>query len=142
MRICISTVHLPYVRPCIISDCIIVDHAYSGLNGGASGGNASAAKGGFAVTCDSDNGSNESIQGLESPPLRWKLMAIVLVTAIGFGSQWSSGITSAMKSTIKKELKVNNKQFALLEASEDFMVTVLMLFSGVITDRIGGASKD
>ncbi|CAI6336271.1 unnamed protein product [Periconia digitata] len=93
-----------------------------------------------AVTVRNGNGSEGSVEGLESPPLRWKLMAIVLVTAIGFGSQWSSGITSAMKSTIKKEMKVNNKQFALLEASEDFMVTVLMLFSGVVTDRIGGAN--
>ncbi|PVI04584.1 MFS general substrate transporter [Periconia macrospinosa] len=86
------------------------------------------------------DGASESTENLQPPPLSWKLGAIVLVTAIGFGSQWSSGITSAMKTTIKKEMKVNNKQFALLEASEDFMVTVLMLFSGFITDKIGGAS--
>lgn len=72
-------------------------------------------------------------------PLKWKLTAILLVSAIGFGSHWSSGITGAMKTTMKKELHINNKQFALLEASEDFMVTALMLVSGVITDRIGGA---
>ena len=72
-------------------------------------------------------------------PLSWKLMSVVLVTLIGFGSQWSSGITGAMKSTIKKEMGINNKQFSVLEASEDFMVTALMLFSGIMTDRIGGA---
>ncbi|KAJ4252729.1 hypothetical protein NW762_010635 [Fusarium torreyae] len=72
-------------------------------------------------------------------PLTWKLASIVLVTAIGFGSQWSSGVTAAMKSTIKKELHINNTQFSLLEASEDFMVTALMLVSGIVTDRIGGA---
>lgn len=83
---------------------------------------------------DSDKSSN-----LTPAPLQWKIMAILLITAIGFGSNWSSGITGAMKSTIKKELKVNNKQFALLEASEDFMVTALMLVSGLVTDRIGGA---
>jgi hypothetical protein len=74
-------------------------------------------------------------------PLSWKLMSVVLVTMIGFGSQWSSGVTGAMKSTIKKELSINNTQFSLLEASEDFMVTALMLLSGVVTDRIGGAGK-
>jgi len=62
-----------------------------------------------------------------------------MVSAIGFGSNWSSGITGAMKSTIKKQMKINNTQFALLEASEDFMITVLMLVSGLVTDRIGGA---
>jgi hypothetical protein len=77
--------------------------------------------------------------GRQPVPLSWKLASIVLVTAIGFGSQWSSGVTAAIKSTIKKELGINNTQFSLLEASEDFMVTALMLVSGIVTDRIGGA---
>ncbi|KLP11975.1 Uncharacterized protein Y057_8534 [Fusarium fujikuroi] len=77
--------------------------------------------------------------GRQPVPLSWKLTSIVLVTAIGFGSQWSSGVTSAMKSIIKKELYINNTQFSLLEASEDFMVTALMLVSGIVTDRSGGA---
>ena len=37
-------------------------------------------------------------------------------------------------------MHINNVQFSLLEASEDFMATVLLLPSGVITDRVGGAS--
>lgn len=36
-------------------------------------------------------------------------------------------------------MDIDNVQFALLEASEDFMATVLLLPSGLITDRIGGA---
>jgi hypothetical protein len=82
--------------------------------------------------------SNEST-GQPEASLKWKIVAILLVSAIGFGSRWSSGITGAMKSTLKKELHINNTQFALLEASEDFMVTALILFSGLVTDRIGGA---
>ncbi len=35
-------------------------------------------------------------------PLRIKLIAVFLVSFIGFGSHWSSGVTGAMKSTIKK----------------------------------------
>jgi hypothetical protein len=35
-------------------------------------------------------------------PLRMKLISILMVTAIGFGSHWSSGVTGAMKSTLKK----------------------------------------
>ncbi len=38
-----------------------------------------------------------------------------------------------------KGLKINNTQYALLDASEDFMKTALVLVSGVVTDRIGGA---
>jgi len=37
-------------------------------------------------------------------------------------------------------MDINNTQFAVLDASEDFMVTALVLVSGLITDRIGGAS--
>ncbi|KAL4751560.1 hypothetical protein BDW72DRAFT_173243 [Aspergillus terricola var. indicus] len=44
-----------------------------------------------------------------------------------------------MKSTIKKQMHISNTQFSLLEASEDFMATVLLLISGIVTDRVGGA---
>lgn len=74
-----------------------------------------------------------------NPPIYWNLIAVVMISCISFGSSWSSGITGALKSTLKKELDINNKQFSLLEASEDFMVTLLILFTGVVTDRIGGA---
>ncbi|KAI1852197.1 hypothetical protein JX265_013050 [Neoarthrinium moseri] len=84
--------------------------------------------------------STASIDEKPPPPWSWKLTAVILVTLIRFGGSWSSGITGAMKSTLKKELSINNTQYALLEASEDFMVTVLILLSGLLTDRIGGAS--
>lgn len=38
-------------------------------------------------------------------------------------------------------MHIDNTQFSLLEASENFMATVLLLISGVITDRVGGAGK-
>ncbi|ORY68762.1 major facilitator superfamily transporter [Pseudomassariella vexata] len=72
-------------------------------------------------------------------PLLWKICAILLVSCIRFGSSWSSGITGAMKTTMKKELHINNTQYSLLEAAEDFMTMNLILLSGPVTDRIGGA---
>lgn len=33
-------------------------------------------------------------------------------------------------------MKINNTKYALLSASQDFMVTVLMLGSGIVTDRL------
>jgi nitrate/nitrite transporter NarK len=70
-----------------------------------------------------------------------KLFAVLLISCISFGSHWSSGVTGAMKSTIKKQMHINNVQFSLLEASEDFMATVLLIPSGLVTDRVGGAGK-
>jgi hypothetical protein len=37
-----------------------------------------------------------------------KLISILLVSAIGFGSHWSSGVTGAMKSTLKKVRKYDS----------------------------------
>ncbi|KAH8428600.1 putative MFS transporter [Aspergillus melleus] len=77
--------------------------------------------------------------GKRAPPLWAKLFAVFLISCISFGSRWSSGVTGAMKSTIKKQMHISNTQFSLLEASEDFMATLLLLVSGIITDRVGGA---
>jgi hypothetical protein len=38
-------------------------------------------------------------------------------------------------------MNINNTQYAILDASEDFMVTALVLLSESVTDRIGGARK-
>lgn len=35
-------------------------------------------------------------------PMRLKIIAVLLISAIGFGGHWSSGVTGAMKSTLKK----------------------------------------
>ncbi|ETS80088.1 hypothetical protein PFICI_07617 [Pestalotiopsis fici W106-1] len=83
--------------------------------------------------------SAASLNEKPPPPWTWKLVAVILVTLVRFGGSWSSGITGAMKTTLKKQLKINNTQYALLEASEDFMTTVLILASGLLTDRLGGA---
>ena len=40
---------------------------------------------------------------------------------------------------LRQELKIDNTRYAALEASSDFMTTVLILFAGSVTDRIGGA---
>lgn len=48
---------------------------------------------------ESDNDPND---GKRPPPLAAKLLAVILISCISFGSHWSSGVTGAMKSTIKK----------------------------------------
>ena len=51
---------------------------------------------------DSIENSQTPNHGLPPVPLRMKLLSVLLVSCIGFGSQWSSGVSGAMKSTIKK----------------------------------------
>ena len=50
----------------------------------------------------SDDARSTGIEGAAHIPLRLKIMAVLLVSAIGFGGHWSSGVTGAMKSTLKK----------------------------------------
>ncbi|BCS00960.1 putative MFS transporter [Aspergillus luchuensis] len=81
----------------------------------------------------------DNADGKRPPPLLAKLIAVFVISCISFGSHWSSGVVGAMKSTLKKQMHITNTQFSLLEASENFMATVLLLPGGIVTDRVGGA---
>lgn len=50
--------------------------------------------------------SSDDSNGKKPPPLAAKLIAVALISCISFGSHWSTGVTGAMKSTIKKVLKI------------------------------------
>lgn len=43
-----------------------------------------------------------------------------------------------LMTTVWQQLHINNTQFSLLEASEDFMSSALILLTGIFTDRLGG----
>jgi hypothetical protein len=57
---------------------------------------------GGTVVVVSDAVQPSGIAGADHIPLRLKITAVLLVSAIGFGAHWSSGVTGAMKSTLKK----------------------------------------
>lgn len=52
------------------------------------------------VEADARSARNEGGRSV-NVPLSMKLLAVLLVTLIGFGSDRSAGVTSAMKSTLK-----------------------------------------
>ncbi|KAL6860859.1 major facilitator superfamily domain-containing protein [Trichoderma novae-zelandiae] len=91
---------------------------------------------GVSALDESDSASDERSTKV---PMSMKILSVLLVSLVGFGSHWSTGVTGAMKSTLKKELHINNAQYATLDASENFIKTALILVSGIITDRFGGA---
>lgn len=59
-------------------------------------------EGGPVVVVVSDDVQPSSPRGSDHIPLRLKIIAVLLISAIGFGGHWSSGVTGAMKSTLKK----------------------------------------
>lgn len=60
------------------------------------------AGGAVVVSDEGTTPSSDGITGASHIPLRLKIIAVLLVSAIGFGAHWSSGVTGAMKSTLKK----------------------------------------
>jgi hypothetical protein len=50
-----------------------------------------------------DQDTDASTLGDKKPvPLNIKILSVVIVSMIGFGGHWSSGVTGALKSTLKK----------------------------------------
>ncbi|CAH0045905.1 unnamed protein product [Clonostachys solani] len=92
------------------------------------------------VASQQDDSASED-QDKTPAPLSMKIIAIVVISLIGFGGHWSSGVTGVLKSTLKKEMDINNTQYALLSSSEAFIKLILIPISGPITDRFGGANN-
>lgn len=56
--------------------------------------------------------NDDSVSTMSSKvPWSMKVIAVALVTAIGFGSHWASGVTGAMKSTLKTVSRPPNLWF-------------------------------
>jgi MFS family permease len=45
-----------------------------------------------------------------------------------------------MKVALKRELQIDNTKFALLNSCEEFVKSALIVFTGALTDRLGGAA--
>jgi hypothetical protein len=56
----------------------------------------------IGVSVGEESDSTSERQRSTSIPWSMKILSVVLVSLVGFGSHWSSGVTGAMKSTLKK----------------------------------------
>jgi hypothetical protein len=56
----------------------------------------------FKQATSAASDTNDSDTGKKAAPLLAKLFTVFLISCISFGSHWSTGVTGAMKSTIKK----------------------------------------
>ncbi|KAI0339110.1 MFS general substrate transporter [Trametopsis cervina] len=71
-------------------------------------------------------------------PYGWQLTMIILTCLCTFGNHWSNGLIVAMKTTIIKETKINNSQFATLVAVTNLVNTFLCIGIGFTIDKWGG----
>ncbi|KAI0092335.1 MFS general substrate transporter [Irpex rosettiformis] len=71
-------------------------------------------------------------------PYKWQLVMIILTCLCTFGNHWSNGLIVALKTTIIKETKINNSQFATLVAVTNLVNTFLCIGLGFTIDKWGG----
>lgn len=54
--------------------------------------------------------SSEDSQGVKDFPLTWKIIALVCGVMLSWGSSFAENILGPLKSTLRKELDINNSQ--------------------------------
>ncbi|KIM61697.1 hypothetical protein SCLCIDRAFT_865222 [Scleroderma citrinum Foug A] len=92
--------------------------------------------------------STDGIGGLEAIPphshtkpalpLKYKIVMFSFTCSCAVGNYWSSGIIAALKTTIEKQLGINDSQFATLVTVMALINTILSLFVGCLIDKFGG----
>ncbi|KII90053.1 hypothetical protein PLICRDRAFT_108290 [Plicaturopsis crispa FD-325 SS-3] len=86
--------------------------------------------------------SSASSVGSSKPrlPVGWKIAIIVLTCLCTFGNHWSNGLIVSEKTTIIKNFRINNSQFATLVAVTNLVNTFLCIGIGFCIDKWGGAA--
>ncbi|GJN90563.1 hypothetical protein Rhopal_003575-T1 [Rhodotorula paludigena] len=97
---------------------------------------------------DSSKGELDSLpQGVEADgsynpavvghPWRVKGPAIFCVLLLTFGKNFTSSSISPLKSTLKKELGIDNAQYANIDTADSLINTIFPILSGCMIDYIG-----
>ncbi|KAJ3361969.1 Major facilitator super domain-containing protein 1 [Allomyces arbusculus] len=76
-------------------------------------------------------------QRRENAPLAWKLFAFGCTLLLGFGSHYSAHVLSALKSTLKADLGINNAQYGVLQAAVSLVNTIVPAIGGRFIDVFG-----
>ncbi|KAL0952412.1 hypothetical protein HGRIS_006686 [Hohenbuehelia grisea] len=71
-------------------------------------------------------------------PVAWKAVIVLLTCFCAFGNHWSSSLIVALKTTILKNLHINNSEFATLVAVTNLVNTFVVIGIGLSIDKWGG----
>ncbi|KAI9168165.1 hypothetical protein H9P43_007537 [Blastocladiella emersonii ATCC 22665] len=74
---------------------------------------------------------------LTDSPIKTKLLVVLCAAMIGFASHFAGVSFSALKTPLKKELKLTNTQIALTQSSDNILQTILPLAAGFLFDFYG-----
>lgn len=91
----------------------------------------------FGLDAADDDGP---LTGAVALPWTKKLPALVLILLFVFGSNFADSAFSPLKSTIKKEISVNNAQYGVLASADSLINSVLPIVTGILIDYYGPTS--
>ncbi|KAF7548504.1 hypothetical protein G7Z17_g7008 [Cylindrodendrum hubeiense] len=70
-------------------------------------------------------------------PLSWKLIALACGIALSFGSSFAENILGPLKSTLRKELEIDNARYGAISSATSLVNTVLPIVGGYGLDYYG-----
>ncbi|KAG2171551.1 hypothetical protein INT43_008277 [Umbelopsis isabellina] len=76
---------------------------------------------------------------LATAPWQYKLVALITALMLPIGSHFSQSAISAMKSSIKTKLQINNTRYGVLSSSVSIINTIFPIAGGFFIDAFGSA---
>nr|AOR51678.1 MFS general substrate transporter [Phaffia rhodozyma] len=93
-----------------------------------------------AVAYDDDGFPIEETIGKDiCHPWRYKGPALACILLLTLGSNFAGSALSPLKSTLIKELKINNAQYGVISSASSLINAVLPIFSGIAIDYYGSS---
>ncbi|KAJ6565492.1 major facilitator superfamily domain-containing protein [Mycena vulgaris] len=86
---------------------------------------------------DADIVSESSSLEIVDYPWRMKGPAVLCVLMFIIGSNWTTAALSPLKSTLKKELEINNAQYGVIASANSLVNTILPVIGGIAIDWFG-----
>ncbi|ORX58765.1 MFS general substrate transporter [Hesseltinella vesiculosa] len=81
--------------------------------------------------------ANDSDAALANAPWKYKAIALTTALLLPLGSHFSSSALGAMKSSLKKELMINNAQYGVLSSAVSIINTFFPVAGGLFIDMFG-----
>ena len=80
---------------------------------------------------------DEGPEERERIPLRYRLIAFAMILMFSTGSSYAEAVLSPLKSTLRKELHINNAQYGTVASADNLINAILPIIGGIGIDYWG-----
>lgn len=91
----------------------------------------------FAAEDDLPTLSEENVETRQVIPLKYRLVAFAMIVLFSTGSSYAQGVISPLKSTLRKELNINNAQYGAIASADNLINAILPIIGGIGIDYWG-----